>query len=121
MMNSNFPIVGVFDCATDAERAVNTLRDLGFHDSQIGVTGRDMRTFEADEDQSYAAEGAAAGVASGAGIGLVMGLGRRDGNGASHRPGDRRGHVGRGVVERCRRGYRGRVGRHADRIGYSAR
>lgn len=73
-MSSNFPIVGVFDYAADAERAVNTLRDLGFRDSQIGVTGRDLRTYEAGEDESYAAEGAAAGVAGGAGIGLLWGL-----------------------------------------------
>ncbi len=75
-MNTNYPVIGVFEYSADAERAVNALRDLGFRDSQIGVTGRDLRTFGDDvDDENYAAEGAAAGVASGAGIGLLWGLG----------------------------------------------
>lgn len=78
MMNTNNPIVGVFEEAEDAERAINALRDLGFPESQIGVTGKDWRTEEGTEqgtDDSYAAEGTAAGLAGGAGIGLLWGLG----------------------------------------------
>lgn len=74
-MKSNYPIVGVFEHAEDAERAINSLRDLGFAESQIGATGRDWRHSEEGTDDSYAAEGAAAGIASGAGIGLLWGLG----------------------------------------------
>lgn len=74
-MNTNFPIVGVFENREDAERAILTLRNLGFSDSQIGVTGRDWRHAEAGTDDTYAAEGVAAGIASGAGIGLLWGLG----------------------------------------------
>jgi len=73
-MNTNYPIVGVFEDKEDAERAVHALRDFGFSDSQIGVTGKDWRTDEGTDD-SYAAEGAAAGIAGGAGIGLLWGLG----------------------------------------------
>lgn len=74
-MNSNYPIIGVFEDADDAERAVHTLRDLGFAESQIGVTGPDWRLNKAGTDDTYAAEGAAAGLAGGAGIGLLWGLG----------------------------------------------
>lgn len=75
-MATNYPIVGVFEDINDAERAVNTLRNLGFPESQIGVTGRDWRErSNIDTDDTYAAEGTAAGIAGGAGIGLLWGLG----------------------------------------------
>jgi len=81
----SYPIVGVFDDMENAERAVRSLRNLGFAESQIGVTGRDWENnpidYHATEEgeETYAAEGAAAGVAGGAGIGLLWGLGALSG------------------------------------------
>jgi hypothetical protein len=76
------PVVGVFESAIEAERVINTLRDLGFRDDQIGVTSREVHTLQEDAalehehaEETYAAEGAAAGVAGGAGLGLLWGLG----------------------------------------------
>jgi len=70
-------VVGVFEQVSDAENAVNQLRLLGFQESQIGVTGRDWRdtTTTHETNESYAAEGATAGLVGGAGVGLLWGLG----------------------------------------------
>jgi len=75
--NTMNPVIGVFAERDDAERAIRQLRDLGFRDSQIGVTARSQETVAGKEtdDDNFAAEGAAAGVAGGAGVGLLWGLG----------------------------------------------
>lgn len=74
---SNKSIVGVFHDHQSAQRAVTELKLSGFTDDQIGVVGRDTGDLSrtADDDESFAAEGAGAGVAAGAGIGALWGLG----------------------------------------------
>lgn len=75
-------VVGVFNDRQQAQRAVNELRRLGFSEEQIGVAHRDStegtavagRAGDAD-DETYASEGAAAGLATGAGVGALWGLG----------------------------------------------
>lgn len=70
-------VVGVFDDHSSAQRAVNELKRIGFTDEQIGVISHKRN--EAGEidsgDESYAGEGAAAGLATGAGLGALWGLG----------------------------------------------
>jgi len=72
-------VVGVFEDRSTAQRAVNELKRLGFSDDQIGVISReraeggDLR--DDDDGDSYAGEGAAAGLATGAGVGALWGLG----------------------------------------------
>jgi len=76
-------VVGVFTDQSSAQAAVNDLLRAGFTDDQIGVVGREAsaisKTLEDDdlddETDSYAAEGAAAGLATGAGVGALWGLG----------------------------------------------
>src|SRR4051812_2225587 len=70
--------VAVFDSREEAQRAVQELRRMGFRDDQIGVahkgdeTGSHTKTNTGD---TYATEGAMAGVATGAGVGALWGLG----------------------------------------------
>lgn len=79
---SSSTVVGVFHDRQQAQRAVTELRRRGFSDQQIGVAHRDSdnggsvadRLDDAD-DETYASEGAAAGLATGAGIGALWGLG----------------------------------------------
>lgn len=74
-------VVGVFNDREQAQRAVNELRRLGFSEDQIGVAHRDsseggsVASNATDDDETYASEGAAAGLATGAGVGALWGLG----------------------------------------------
>ena len=82
-MNSQMTIVGVFDDQTQAQAAVKELKRRGFTEAQIGVAGRHYDASGAvntgkisdDKDDTYAGEGADAGIATGAGIGALWGLG----------------------------------------------
>lgn len=79
-------IVGLFRNASDADLAVNALRDAGFTNTDISVLARDQAvsgyydtgTYHSSEDVG-AAEGAGVGAAGGAVVGgitgLLMGLG----------------------------------------------
>lgn len=74
-------VVGVFEDHHQAQKAVNELKRAGFTDDQIGVAGRNYDraggtlSSDGDDQDSYAGEGAAAGLAAGAGIGALWGLG----------------------------------------------
>ncbi|MGN6136675.1 MAG: YsnF/AvaK domain-containing protein [Aureliella sp.] len=80
-MKNHSTIVGVFTDREQAQRAVNELRRMGFSESQIGVAHRDSdrigvaEQVDATDDETYASEGAAAGLATGAGVGALWGLG----------------------------------------------
>jgi uncharacterized protein (TIGR02271 family) len=71
-------VVGVFANHDQAQRATHALKDAGFTEQQIGVASSHQghgTGADADGDDSYAGEGAMAGVATGAGIGALWGLG----------------------------------------------
>jgi uncharacterized protein (TIGR02271 family) len=74
-------VVGIFEDHQQAQKAVNELKRAGFTDAQIGVAGRNYDgasgtlTGDGDDQDSYAGEGAAAGLAAGAGVGALWGLG----------------------------------------------
>ena len=74
-------VVGIFEDHQQAQKAVNELKRAGFTDAQIGVAGRNYDgasgtlTHDGDDQDSYAGEGAAAGLAAGAGVGALWGLG----------------------------------------------
>jgi uncharacterized protein (TIGR02271 family) len=70
-------VVGVFSDHADADRAVEELRRAGFRDSQIGVVYRDKggKRKKNGKGETYAEEGATAGVLAGAGAGALVGLG----------------------------------------------
>jgi uncharacterized protein (TIGR02271 family) len=73
-------VVGIFEDHHQAQQAVNELKRAGFSDAQIGVAGRNYDasgtlTRDGDDQDSYAGEGAAAGLAAGAGVGALWGLG----------------------------------------------
>jgi uncharacterized protein (TIGR02271 family) len=72
-------LVGVFDDRTRAQQAVNELKRAGFTDEQIGVIARNESSSgtatDDDSSETYAEEGAVAGLATGAGIGALWGLG----------------------------------------------
>jgi len=83
-VNKNSTIVGVFENHENAQSAVKELSRRGFTDSQLGVAGHDYTANTAgtarrvdgeDDSESYAGEGAAAGLATGAGVGALWGLG----------------------------------------------
>jgi uncharacterized protein (TIGR02271 family) len=73
-------VVGVFEDRRQADKAVSELRQAGFRDDQIGVA---MRGTEMDSGTStttkagdtYAGEGAIAGILTGLGLGALAGLG----------------------------------------------
>jgi uncharacterized protein (TIGR02271 family) len=71
--------IALFDDHTQAQRAIEQLRRVGFSDKEIGVTARDMDTQRKaasdDKGGTHATEGAVAGVAAGAGVGALWGLG----------------------------------------------
>lgn len=73
-------IVGVFDSAADAKRALEDLRDAHFSDKNIGVLSHDkdgdpdVKSFR-DLEGNHAGAGAAIGVAAGAGGGALWALG----------------------------------------------
>jgi uncharacterized protein (TIGR02271 family) len=70
-------VVGVFDDHSTAQRAVNELKRMGFTEDQIGMIShkRSEEGTTDSGDDSYAGEGAAAGLATGAGLGALWGLG----------------------------------------------
>jgi len=71
-------VVGVFDDARDAQRAIEELRRAGFRDDQIGVASHDRKTTatgDADDKGSHAGTGAVTGVLAGAGVGAAWGIG----------------------------------------------
>ena len=81
-VNSQSTVVGVFHDRQQAQRAVAELRRRGFSEQHIGVAHRDSdeggsvaNRLDDAEDETYASEGAAAGLATGAGIGALWGLG----------------------------------------------
>ncbi len=77
-MTERTTIIGVFEDRIKAQQAINELKRAGFNESQIGITARedDRVTAEnASDDESYAGEGAVAGLATGAGVGALWGLG----------------------------------------------
>jgi hypothetical protein len=72
--------VGAFEDRTQAQRAVEELKRVGFRDDQIGVAARDSDggsagTIKDASGGSKVAEGAAVGVATGAGVGALWALG----------------------------------------------
>src|SRR5689334_1199868 len=80
MTTTRTTAIGVFENREQAQRAVQELKRLGFRDDQIGIAARDSEgnathTSVAKEGESYASEGALAGVATGAGIGALWGIG----------------------------------------------
>jgi len=68
-------VVDAFTTRDEARAAINELQDRGFSPQQIGLASRDAVHEGTDSDNSYVAEGAAAGVATGAGLGALWGLG----------------------------------------------
>jgi uncharacterized protein (TIGR02271 family) len=92
MMNTTdrATVVGVFEDKSNADRAIQALRDAGFRDDQIGVAmtqdsslrDKDITTpGQADETRSHTGErshtgtGAVTGVLTGLGLGALAGLG----------------------------------------------
>lgn len=80
-MQENRPVaIGIFDDRSQAQRAIEELRQAGFTEKEIGVTARrsdgDGDGAPRDEKRgTHAAAGAATGVAAGAGVGALWGLG----------------------------------------------
>jgi uncharacterized protein (TIGR02271 family) len=76
---SHNTVIGVFQDHDKAREAVRALKAAGFSDDQIGVASSNSqgihRASDAQGDESYVGEGAAAGVATGAGVGALWGLG----------------------------------------------
>ncbi len=72
-------VVGVFQNQADARDALRDLKDAGFMEDQLGIAGRGdedvRRAGDATDDESYAGEGAVAGLATGAGLGALWGAG----------------------------------------------
>lgn len=71
-------IVGVFESKTRADQAVDELKEAGFDESEIGMVYRneDGKTVKAGAaDETYAEEGAVAGLAAGAGVAGLVSLG----------------------------------------------
>ncbi len=69
-------VVGVFATRTEAEAALRDLKAAGFKDEQVGLVARNASGEMVDETgETYADEGAVAGVAAGAGVGALVGLG----------------------------------------------
>ena len=71
-MQQTQTVVGVFNNHADAQKAIRALKDAGFREDQIGVAtsnqGGEIRRADEGEKESYAAEGAAAGLVAGAGL-----------------------------------------------------
>ena len=78
VMTERTTVIGVFDDRTQAQQAIRELRLAGFREDQIGMTARHDLPDSGDVvdgEESYAAEGGAAGLAAGAGLGVLWGLG----------------------------------------------
>jgi hypothetical protein len=69
-MNTN-TVVGLFDYYSNADKAVQALKDYGVDGNRISVVARDNDTIAQD---SAAATGVAAGAATGAATGGLLGL-----------------------------------------------
>jgi len=68
-------IVGVFDGADRAERALNGLKDAGFTPEQVSVVAKDRQdTQQLAENTDMAGEGAASGAATGGMLGGLAGF-----------------------------------------------
>jgi uncharacterized protein (TIGR02271 family) len=74
MMNRN-TVVGVFDDRTDAQRAIEALKDAGFRSEDIGITMRDRQEAEAlvEDTGTQAGAGAATGAVAGGVLGGLAG------------------------------------------------
>lgn len=74
-------VIGIFDDALNARKAIDELRSRGFTDDQIGVAARDEYVKEdleeglAKRGDSLAEEGSVAGAVGGAAVGGLWGLG----------------------------------------------
>jgi hypothetical protein len=72
-MAARSTVVGVFEDANDAERAVDKLRDAGFTADNIGYAGHgEHKTVDSDKAENTAA-GAATGAVGGGVVGGVLG------------------------------------------------
>jgi len=68
-------IVGVFDGADKAERALNGLKDAGFTPEQVSVVAKDQRdTRQLADNTDMAGEGAATGAVTGGMLGGLAGF-----------------------------------------------
>jgi uncharacterized membrane protein len=68
-------VAGVFASPTEAERALNALRDAGFSPEQVSVVAKDTRDVRDLTDRTdMGAEGAAAGAATGGVLGGLAGF-----------------------------------------------
>lgn len=67
-------VVSVFLNAAEARRALKELRDRGFDAGQLGIASSEQSMVDG-ADETYASEGAVAGVTAGAGAGALWGLG----------------------------------------------
>lgn len=73
---SDYTVVGAFTDDIEAQNALAELRLSGFGDTDIGVIRRHAHEEAVtDGDDTYASEGAVAGVAAGAGLGALWGAG----------------------------------------------
>src|SRR5579885_591507 len=72
-------VVGVFRDRTEAQKAVEELRRVGFREDQIGVVSRDGESNDANTATSSKGTtvgmAAAGGAATGAGVGALWALG----------------------------------------------
>lgn len=72
----NATVIGVFANRSEAEAALRDLRAAGFADDKVGLVARNASGELVDEaGETYADEGAVAGVVAGAGVGTLVGLG----------------------------------------------
>ena len=71
-------VVGLFESRTEAETAIQRLRDAGISNESIGIAARDTAVSgsltDATGSTDLSSEGATAGVVSGAGVGVLVGL-----------------------------------------------
>lgn len=72
----NATVIGVFATRSEAEAALRDLKAAGFKDDKVGLVARNASGELVDETgETYADEGAVAGVVAGAGVGALVGLG----------------------------------------------
>jgi hypothetical protein len=76
MAGKNTAVFGLYNTVTQAESAVDTLRDAGFRTDDISVLMPDRQSSEefAHEKNTKAPEGTTTGVATGGAIGGTLGL-----------------------------------------------
>ncbi len=75
-INMSQTVIGVFKTQTDAENAINSLKDLGYEPQDMSVIMKDVKKAEEVGDKTgvHVAEGAASGAATGGVIGGIVGL-----------------------------------------------